>query len=217
MGKRFYRFKLISYLSEDEIVKCLGNENINHYAYILHDKDTKEDGELKEKHYHILVTLRNQRSIEGIRNDFKGESEQNTLAKPIEDITHDYRYLTHEDDEDKVKYDKDDIKTDDKTYWGRVAKDEIVTTDANEEFIRDLTADNISYKNMALKYGRDFIKNRRQYIEYRVLLRAEERKELKEIRSEEDLKIFADEEQKTIIQANQFKQYYGEQQSIYKS
>jgi hypothetical protein len=38
------------------IAKILDSQDIRHYAYILHDKDKKENSdELKKPHYHFLV------------------------------------------------------------------------------------------------------------------------------------------------------------------
>lgn len=42
----------------------LGNvESVAEYAYILHDKDTNDEGELKKPHYHVCIRYKNPRKI----------------------------------------------------------------------------------------------------------------------------------------------------------
>ena len=44
---------------KEQLDMVLGHLDVKNYAYILHDKDTKEDGsgELKKPHYHFLIQL----------------------------------------------------------------------------------------------------------------------------------------------------------------
>lgn len=163
--ERYYSFKLISYLSEESIKECLRHKDISHYCYILHDKDVNDDGTPKETHYHILVTVKQQKSLESIRRMFDNGSGINTLAKVIEDIVHDVRYLTHMDDPQKYQYEKSSIVTDGTDYWSKVAKDQTIDN-GNEAFINDLCNPSISYKEMALRYGRDYMKNYRAYHQF---------------------------------------------------
>ena len=212
--ERFYSFKCISYANEEHIRNVLSRGDISHWARILHDKDIKDNGEWKEKHNHIIVVFKANKSIQRVRDIFQDGTDQNTLVKVVEDIKHDFDYLTHKNDQDKYQYSIEDVKTDNGDYWKKVTNEEQIQRTSNEEFIEDLMSDEMSYKGMAIKYGRDFIKNRKAYMQYRVLLRAEERKEFLQIFDETEIESRAEEEQKSIITRQQFKQYYGEQQSI---
>lgn len=157
---RFYSFKCITYLPNEILKERLKHKDISHYCYILHDKDTVEGGELKEGHIHLLITFKQPKSINSVRKIF--EHKQNTLAKPMEDVVHDIQYLTHKNDPDKFQYDEKDIVTDGSTYWSRLAKSEDIDN-GNEAFINDLCDPNISLREMAIRYGRDYMKNYRAY------------------------------------------------------
>lgn len=74
------------------------------YAYILHDKDTDENGEQKKAHYHIIVRFDTPRKISTCLKRFDIEY--------VEPVTNDLaylRYMTHEFEENKHKYNKSDL------------------------------------------------------------------------------------------------------------
>lgn len=169
MDKRWHSFKCISYLDYETLCEKLASEQINHWAFAYHDKDIKEDGsDLKEAHFHVLCVFRGNKSIEACRRFFEEGSEQNTLAKPMEDLEHDFRYLIHKDDLDKYQYDKETIVTDGTKFWERVDK-EIVKKGkpSDEELVDDLLAETIDIETLGRKYGRDFMKNLERYQYFR--------------------------------------------------
>lgn len=55
--KIFEIVQQVSYLDLPSVQEVLKKDVIRDYAYILHDKDTKEDGTIKAPHYHIAVRL----------------------------------------------------------------------------------------------------------------------------------------------------------------
>ena len=71
-----------------EIVANLNN--IDLYAYILHDKDTDEAGNIKEAHYHLYLKFINARTCESIMKQFKGAH----VEIPINE-TQSIKYLLH--------------------------------------------------------------------------------------------------------------------------
>lgn len=85
----------------------------------LHDKDvwTKEDeqkdpshkaGTLKKAHYHIMLLYQGKKSYEQV---FEAISSLNgTRPEPIESTSGMAAYLSHENESDKVKYNRSDIK-----------------------------------------------------------------------------------------------------------
>lgn len=68
------------------------------YAYILHDKDTLEDGSLKKPHYHVIIKFQNPRSLSKIKEILN--------LNYIETCNfYSYsRYLIHLDDSNKHQY-----------------------------------------------------------------------------------------------------------------
>lgn len=161
---RYYSFRLISYLNKESIEKIC-KEKCNHYAYIYHDKDTTEEGNPKEPHFHIVCTTKQPKSINSIRREFDDTSGQNTLAKVADDMQLAYNYLTHKDNPEKYQYKTEEITHDDIKYWIKVSKDENTERPSNEEFIKDLFKFNPL--QMSKKYGRDYIKNFERYDYFR--------------------------------------------------
>lgn len=158
--KRSRNFALISYLDEIQIqmVLCEHANHIKACAYIYHDKDTKEDGTLKEPHYHILLCLYNQRYESSVHNWFlRWENSDgeliNTHTQVCRDIMNTYRYLTHANAKDKVQYSRDDIKGVNLDYFKDLDKQD---EDTALSALNDLL-NGCSCKQVFDRYGRDAI------------------------------------------------------------
>lgn len=109
------------FINEDTIKSIVNQYKvIKKWAYILHDKDTNEDGTPKEPHYHIVLSLNPPTNIESIAKWFgvptnligipkgsKGKYGVNAFL----DCT---KYLTHEDEKQQEKgkylYSDDEVK-----------------------------------------------------------------------------------------------------------
>lgn len=89
---------------EDLLAKTIGTED--NYAYILHDKDTKETGEAVSPHYHLLLVFKNPRSFEAIQRIFEGARIEETL-----NIVSAVNYLIHNGKQNKYAYEKSAIVT----------------------------------------------------------------------------------------------------------
>lgn len=109
----------------DLVEKAIGPRD--YFAYILHDKDTKETGEVVEPHYHLLLVFKNARSFETIQRLFVGAHIEETL-----NIVSAVNYLIHNGKPDKYAYDKSAIVTNSKN-WLKT-KFQVVK---REEFIED--------------------------------------------------------------------------------
>lgn len=74
----------------------------------LHDKDIEADGKLKKAHYHVLLVWNNTTTW-GHVDTF---SQQFNTPPPeyVFNVEAKYKYLTHKDQADKVKYAESDIK-----------------------------------------------------------------------------------------------------------
>lgn len=77
------------------------------YAYILHDKDFTDTGEIKKSHYHVVIKYSNSKSISAISKELKiGE---NYITPTKKNYINGLRYLIHADDEDKFQYELDEV------------------------------------------------------------------------------------------------------------
>jgi tRNA A37 threonylcarbamoyladenosine biosynthesis protein TsaE len=105
--------ELIAYpdkISENEIqITCSLYTTIKEWAYILHDKDTNEDGTPKAPHYHIYLNFGNATDTELVASWFKLKKKDIQKIKGRKsDIL---KYLTHKNAPTKYQYDKALIKT----------------------------------------------------------------------------------------------------------
>lgn len=169
----FYSFKMISYNTLEFIVEKLNERSANYYI-VEHDKDLNENGETKEKHFHIVFTVPVRMRFKQVFNLFNAGEEQNTLVQVSDDLTHDIRYLTHKDNPEKHQYDDSEIISNNverynKYVGGRCDTDE----EKNEIFIDDLCS--FSVREMCIKYGRDYMRYYKQYNEVKEMLLSEVR------------------------------------------
>lgn len=159
---RFYSFKVVTYNTDESNFQPLLDKAFK-WAWILHDKDKTDP------HIHILCTFKQNKSFEQVRKMVEGE--QNTFARKMEDKYRDFLYLPHSEDfPDKALYNETDIHCNDLGFFQRGAK----KTVDNEEFVTDLLDSNMTYKQRAIKYGRDYIRNFRTYTKFAEMLRMEE-------------------------------------------
>ncbi len=119
MGKRLQICEVISdleHLKEEDIVKAIErNGDIREWAYILHDKDVREDGTAKNSHWHIELRLSNGREIRQIANWFGVAENFVNECKSKSPKSYKYNdmlaYLIHAGDKTKHQYDISEIKT----------------------------------------------------------------------------------------------------------
>lgn len=101
---------------------CIDNKF--EFAYILHDKDTKDDGELKKAHYHFRIFGENQKTISAWAKTFQVEEYQ---IETLDNKKRAIRYLVHFDSPSKYAYNIEDIVTniqDINTYFDDSKQDE---------------------------------------------------------------------------------------------
>lgn len=76
----------------------------------LHDRDVNPTGEPKKPHYHIMLSYEGPTTYGNVERFTRGTM-NGTIPQPLESPAGMYRYLTHEDNPEKVQYDKADIRT----------------------------------------------------------------------------------------------------------
>lgn len=155
---RFYTHSIVTYAAFDELFDLF--QACTHYAYIRHNKDTTDC------HFHIIAYFTIPKTVSAVRKLVK--SSQNTFSQKVKQVDGILTYLTHEDvSEEKFVYSKDDIVYDDKSYWDERLADGDVEKHPNDMFVDDLLADDLDLEFMARKYGRDFMKNYKNYLDFR--------------------------------------------------
>lgn len=162
--KKYRSFCLTSYLSKSQVAEVLyrHDRQIRAYAYIEHNKDINEDGTPKERHLHILLRLINNRTLDDVRNWFKGYTDVsglpiNTLGQVMHDISSSFEYLTHDTEQARADckhlYDPTEIVSNDIQYF----KDSTLHDEDNISLALMEMCDGIPLQEVAKKYGRDFI------------------------------------------------------------
>lgn len=143
---------LMTYSSPDEFKPLL--DVCLHYAYIFHDKEDSEP------HYHIACVFKNARALSGLISLIN--STQNTFGEVVKvSLTAVFDYLTHKNDENKFQYSEELIVFDDLSFW-KNCTDDVNTTDS---LIDDILS-GLPLRSLAHRYGRDFMKNWRCYVDF---------------------------------------------------
>ncbi len=164
-SNRVRNYEMITYQSE-EVIKAvlrIHKARIRHYAYILHDKDLKDDGEPAQAHYHVLMVFNNAMTSTAVQKLFP-DNGQNTFPAVMNDKADCFNYLDHSDCPDKYQYSRESIVCDDLDYWTDLQRGD--TDDDRVLNIIDDILDNVPFYELARRYGRDLVVNYQRYKEY---------------------------------------------------
>ena len=162
--KQAYTYNLITY-NREEVIRKFCETCTKKYAYIYHDKDEKEP------HYHIIATFTQRKSLNQIRKMLtECGADQNTLEQETIDLKGSYEYLTHKNQPEKYQYSEESIVTNDKNHFTTTQIQKIDDT----EFVEDLIEGKMTYKEMAYKYGRDYIRNFTAYNHFKQQVKMQE-------------------------------------------
>lgn len=137
------------------------------FAWITHDKDVNEDGTPKAVHSHFIVRYNDNITPTALaKKFFKLAPNEQTIISPLGDKDCAIDYMLHRDEKSVAKcktlYKECEILTDDSAYYLRT-KDSKQQKKNNEEFLADLLNGDKTYREMAVEYGRDYIKNYKAY------------------------------------------------------
>lgn len=101
-------FSIILYETEEDInILEIAKKSYN-YAYILHDKDVDEFGEIKKAHYHLILRWNDTKSINALSIELGIPVNRITKIKSFKSSI---RYLTHIDYKEKYQYDINNVFT----------------------------------------------------------------------------------------------------------
>lgn len=102
--------EIISHKDIEEYLKK--SDFIDYCAYILHNKDTDENGVRKTHHFHIVIRCFNAYAKETILNDVCKHLVKNrniVSVRALNDLTQSVCYLVHRDNKEKHKYDYQEL------------------------------------------------------------------------------------------------------------
>lgn len=169
--KRSRNFSLITYLSKEDLQEVLSFhlENIKAYAYILHDKDNKEN------HFHLVLSLYNATTANAVCKWFRGYVDDkgqpiNTIGQCVHDKSAVFCYLTHENAKDKFQYSYDDIIGYNQEFF---LDSEEIKVDSVSMALEDLLS-GVSVRVLCKRYGRDFIIHSKSILSVAEMIRYEE-------------------------------------------
>ncbi len=166
--QRARNYALITYHSE-EVIKSVLSEyasRIRNFAFIMHDKDTKEDGSLQEVHFHVLLQLTNAMTLSAVRKMFPVG--QNTLGQIVRDKADCFDYLDHAGCPEKYHYDHSLIVSNDLAYWEGLQSGE---ADDKTLSLLDDILEGVSPRELVRRYGRDVALNFYKYREFAKMMR----------------------------------------------
>lgn len=174
---RCYSWALITYHDVNTINDFLDrfekvDKVISHYAFIKHDKDIDKETKAPEiNHIHILLVFKREKSLRWIQSqlDYFGGCHQNTLGIRIQNKNKEFDYLTHKNDKDKFLYNDNEVFHNGLSYWLDSQKEVLEVEDILTDF-----DNHVPLRSMAIKYGRDFMKNYNSYYGFWLLCRQEE-------------------------------------------
>lgn len=110
MNERVYFVEVILYKDNLQHLNLLTTlTNKYDYAYILHDKDLDDNGELKKEHFHLLLFFKNARYFSSILKSIEIDNPQ--LIQKKKDKRLSIRYLIHADSPNKYQYSLDELHT----------------------------------------------------------------------------------------------------------
>jgi hypothetical protein len=137
--RRNYTLALNNLKQCDEIIWKLQNHYAEKYAYILHDKDVKDDGTgvLKDDHYHFYIEFKNPRSLNSVAEDLTVPANMVCQVYSKKGIL---QYLTHQNQPEKYQYNPDEV---------------VSNFDIGQEFADDMVKlDQLWADYKALRFGR---------------------------------------------------------------
>lgn len=164
---RFYSFSIVTYHTDIDIITSFC-KNCTRYAFIFHDKDAN-----KSPHFHLLCTFRQNLSFKSVADLFPDValdgSRRNTFVEQLHDKYGAFRYLTHKDNPEKFQYAESSIISNNLDYYIPDTK-----VSDNEAFLDKLLSPYVSYRQLAVEFGKDFIRNHKTYLSFAELVHKQE-------------------------------------------
>lgn len=98
----------LEYIKIDDVEKVLNSKDcIRDYAYIVHDKDVDDKGNIKAPHIHLAIRFNNAYDTKHIAQWF--DVKENYVSKVKGKWSDMLKYLTHDNAPGKYQYNKEDV------------------------------------------------------------------------------------------------------------
>lgn len=151
MSSRVFSLVVYSRRSIDFALKSK-SDLIRSYAFICHDSDVDDSGELKKMHYHVIIRTKNPYKLSTVHRWFiNDDGNLDGLCEVCHSPVDMFRYFTHIDYPEKYQYNVDDIITNDINFFSGNSK-----SDSLVDALNDMLS-GVSVKQLVYIYGRDFI------------------------------------------------------------
>lgn len=111
----------------EEVLDRVKNWGYEEWAYILHDRDKKQDGSPKKPHYHLILKKSTPTALITISRQI-GISSQ--YVQRVRNWKKMVKYMTHDEETDKVKYELEELISSDSKKFLEYFKDEDETEQA---------------------------------------------------------------------------------------
>lgn len=99
--------------TEEDLRSYFENEDyLSYWAFIKHDKDVDDDGDVKRPHYHLVLLCNSSYTKDRILSELSKNLVKNRAVVSVRsynDIYQAVQYLLHRNDADKHQYDSKDI------------------------------------------------------------------------------------------------------------
>lgn len=105
----------------NEVLDKLTGWGYDEWAYIVHDRDTKEDGTLKKKHAHVILKKSTPTALGTIARQLGISS---NYVQRVRNWKRMVLYMTHDEQSDKVKYELEELISSDPKKFEAYFKDE---------------------------------------------------------------------------------------------
>lgn len=170
-------FSGVSYLPVGFVNSILVDKkkSIRAYAFILHDKDVDEEGNLKIPHIHFVFRTYSSWSVDQVSKWFKNYFDENdkpinTLVEVANDVNSCYEYLTHDGYADKYQYS-------DTALVQYNSADLVVKRDSKDDCMEICEAilKGVPVRELVRMYGKDYVYHQNQYKEVCYDIKIEER------------------------------------------
>ena len=166
--RRTRRFCLTTYIDREALVKFLEtSEWVCHWALCTHDKDVNDEGLPKITHTHIVMYTYEGKTVTAIQKLFDRfsvdcygvEHKQNTMVMPCIDIVAQYRYLLHQDDPQKHRYEEYERISENDAYWRKLERTAGLNDAADNKALQIFTdmCNGATTYELILRYGSNFL------------------------------------------------------------
>lgn len=166
-------YDIVSYLSEEEIIELCHNLMPQSFSLCTHDLDLREDGTLKKIHTHVVLCFKTRKRALTLAKLFN-TTELRGINTSLQ-LIGSYEYLIHQNEEDKVKYEKSKRYTFNENFFNDLYLQTCDGCDDTLSIIDNIITGVPTRKLVAL-YGRDLVYHYKNYLEVANAIITEERK-----------------------------------------